>query len=118
MKFIENGINIIDYLNLNNLNNFKIFFNKILKLTDNFIIKSTYRDIDRNKFINKLDSVIENIQKNDIITNKSKVINLVNNFKLKIPNKISIICGFNHGDLTFSNILYDIDNGIIYLIDF
>ena len=31
-KFIENGINIIDYLNLNNLNNFKIFFNKILKL--------------------------------------------------------------------------------------
>ena len=41
MKFIENGINIIDYLNLNNLNNFKIFFNKILKLIDNFIIKST-----------------------------------------------------------------------------
>ena len=62
--------------------------------------------------------MIENIQKNDIITNKSKVINLVNNFKLKILNKISIICGFNHGDLTFSNILYDIDNGIIYLIDF
>jgi tRNA A-37 threonylcarbamoyl transferase component Bud32 len=116
MKYIS-GIDIYNHIINSSKNKNIIFFNKIIYLIDTFIKDSPEQLIDKNIIKDKLNSIQNNIKFNDKINvNFNDLFNLLEKYINTV--EIYLPVGKCHGDLTFSNMIYDFDNDIIYLIDF
>ena len=112
--FIMEYYNSHDYIEFSEINNYNMIL-KYINILINFIEYSinqcrNYSIVTIN-FLKKYESVKNNIKHLKI--DLSKIDNLFNNTKnIKIP------IGYNHGDLTFSNMLFSKNSKDIILIDF
>jgi len=116
MKYIS-GIDILNMIINSSKNKNICFFNKIIYLIDTFIKDSSEQLIQKNIITDKLKCIKNNINANNnvniIFDDLFNLLEIYNDTK-----DIYLPVGKCHGDLTFSNMIYDFDKDIIYLIDF
>lgn len=116
MEYIDDSINIVDFLIKNNFIKVNWFIKNIIFIVDKYIQKCNLQKINENVLVNKINDVKQkiNINLNNIIEKSFNYLysNLKNISTYYIP------VGYCHGDLTFSNILIDTNNNDLYLIDF
>lgn len=120
MEYIKNSMNIIDFMEQNNKFIITFIYEKIINLIDYYIINSKIIDV-KSKFLIKYENTLNNISKSKYVNryNKYKINNLYKFIdNLKLYRDIYIPVGKCHGDLTFSNVLVDLNFRDIYLIDF
>ena len=99
------------------VNDIKQLICYLIKYIDAEISLSPMKTVEKNVFLNKIDSIFNTCQKNELIDIR-KVTKYFTLCKAKIMShdNITIPIGVCHGDLTFSNILFT-DSGMC-LIDF
>ena len=120
MEYIDESVNIVDFLTKYNFIKIGWFIKKVIYIIDEFISKSKFQKIDQIILEEKLININYKISNNDYFRN-SEIIK--NSFEYLYKNindilSIEIPIGICHGDLTLSNILIDANNMDIYLIDF
>jgi hypothetical protein len=103
------GINIVSALSSENLSTIDYIINNIFKFIEWELNQSKFVKFNKDIFINKINS-IQNLD-DDIKQAINVLISKIRGYDGKI------IIGFCHGDLTFSNMLFDNNNRII-LFDF
>jgi len=121
MEYVYFSENFIDFMVKGNIRKTNWFLKKIFTIIDNYLQECEYDYLQKGILKEKIDSVKENLSKNNYIEFDSSFIQenlkyLYSNLE-KIEN-IKIPLGICHGDLTFSNILIDCNDMNIYLIDF
>jgi hypothetical protein len=106
MKYID-GIDCINFFYLANKSVLDQTINNIILLIEENINKSSYAFVNKNIFINKINSInIDNFYKQEII-------NYISNIE---DESFFLPIGQCHGDLTFTNMIFHGKD--IYLIDF
>lgn len=120
MEYIKNGSNIIDLFLNSNKKDITFFCKNIFEFIENNIQESEMKYIECKIFIEKIDQI------NNLML-KNKVLNLQDIAKMemifyRIKSKLSILrslylpIGPNHGDLTFSNMIFQKNK--LFLFDF
>lgn len=116
--------NFVDFFERAPFDEVDRFIDAIIKYIDLEITKSKIEHISKDVFLIKLQSIVTNCFKNEILTSDKKHLNtdiadIINKSKQVFENcgDIDIPVGICHGDLTFSNILFA-SNSKYYLIDF
>jgi len=124
--------NFVDYFEQASRQDIDHFIKTFEQYINNEIEQCTVENVSKDIFVNKMESIIENCKKNDILTTNAlvnmyvpgkEIVDSVNNVLEKslnvfknLPNEIRIPIGVCHGDLTFSNILFTSNN--FYFIDY
>jgi len=120
MEYIDESINIVDFLTKYNFIKINWFIKKIIYIIDIFISKSSFQKINIKVLEEKLININDKILSNQYFKD-SKIIKRSFEYLyeyMKDIINIEIPIGICHGDLTLSNILIDANNMDIYLIDF
>lgn len=111
--------NFIDYFEDAGFEQISYFIQALKIFLDSEIQNSPVQSIDRCIIIKKFEKVCDIIKHNKILISNNDIKDIINDstkiFK-SLENKIEIPIGECHGDLTFSNILFNGNN--YYLIDF
>ncbi len=124
--------NFVDYFEQASRQDIDHFIKTFEQYINNEIEQCTVENVSKDIFVNKMESIIKNCKKNDILTTNAlvnmyvpgkEIVDSVNNvlerslnvFK-NLPDEIRIPVGVCHGDLTFSNILFTSNN--FYFIDY
>tara|TARA_R110002110_G_scaffold274710_2_gene489944 strand:- start:196 stop:1020 length:825 start_codon:yes stop_codon:yes gene_type:complete len=121
MEYIYFSENFIDFIVKGNVRKTNWFLKKIFTVIENYLLECKYDYLKKGIIKEKIDSVKENLSKNNYIKFDDSFIQeklkyLYDNIE-RIEN-IKIPMGICHGDLTFSNILIDCNDMRLYLIDF
>ncbi|MBQ3416184.1 MAG: phosphotransferase [Clostridia bacterium] len=124
--------NFVDYFEQASRQDIDHFVKTFEEYVDNEIEQCTVETVKRDVFVNKMESIIENCMKNEILTtnalvnmyvpgkvivdNVNKVLEKSMEVFKNLPDEIRMPVGICHGDLTFSNILFTSNN--FYFIDY
>lgn len=114
--YSKNFIDFFETATLSDIQNLKKFLRNFI---DNEVNDSVDTSVSKDIVINKWKSVKSNIENNKNICENSKVKKLTtecDKIFMNIKNDFTMPCGKCHGDLTFSNILFNGND--FYLIDF
>lgn len=111
--------NFVEYFERSGFEQINYFTNAIKILLDTEIKASEIKSIKREIIIDKFKDVSSIIRNNHLLYNDHEVLNILKQsefiFNL-LPKSVELPIGKCHGDLTFSNILFNGNN--YYLIDF
>lgn len=121
MEYVYFSENFIDFVVKGNIRKSNWFLKKIFTIIENYLQECEYVHLQKGILKEKIDSVKDNLLKNNYIEFDSSFIQ--ENLKYLYDNlerieKVKIPLGICHGDLTFSNILIDSNDMNLYLIDF
>ncbi len=111
--------NFVDYFEDAGFDNINYFIKALRIFIDSEIEKSILQNIDTMIIKKKYEDVCYKCQSNPYLANDIQIIHLLEKSRKifnQLPNCIEIPIGQCHGDLTFSNILFNGNN--YYLIDF
>ena len=111
--------NFIDYFESASNTDVDHFIEEFIKYINNEIMHSEIKEISKEIFLNKFDSVVNNCRKNLLVNSfdrTNKVLNQCCDIFNNMPDTLMLPIGCCHGDLTFSNILFTSRN--FYFIDY
>lgn len=110
--------NFIDYFEDAGFEQIRYFIKALEFFVDIEIDNSPLMDINTNVVLNKFNDVCDKVDKNAYVDNDEfkEILKKSKNIFESMPKTISIPLGTCHGDLTYSNILFNGNN--YYLIDF
>tara|TARA_Y100001958_G_C21219611_1_gene545002 strand:+ start:68 stop:1699 length:1632 start_codon:yes stop_codon:yes gene_type:complete len=123
MKYLNNSITCFQYLIENSHSVLDTIFSFIINVIDTFIHHSIYIHVDREILLDKLLNIKTNLTKIKSVFHQEEYEFLqkkIQNLENQTDNvcKVAIPVGYCHGDLTLSNMLFDLMKHDIYLIDF
>ena len=102
--------NFIDYFESASSKDIDRFINVFIDYVNSEFTLSETKDINKNVFIDKFESIIKSCQNNELLKDNIRVKSILDdckeNFIDKLPDVIKMPIGKCHGDLTFSNILF------------
>lgn len=111
--------NFIDYFEKASPQDIDHFIDNFIKYIHNEIDKCEIKNVSKNVFIDKFNSVVKNCEKNDLLKGNMRVKSILKdceNVFTNMPEEFEIPVGICHGDLTFSNILFSSNK--FYFIDY
>ena len=112
--------NFIDYFESASPKDIDRFINVFIDYVNSELSLSETKDIDKQIFIDKFNSIVKNCENNELTKNNNRVKAILDdcreNYISKLPDIIKVPIGKCHGDLTFSNILFASNN--YYFIDY
>ncbi len=111
--------NFVDYFEDAGFDNISYFVKALKIFIDSEIEMSKDQNINTNVIKRKFDDVCKRCEDNVYVNNDKEINDILqksSNVFYGLPSKIDIPIGYCHGDLTFSNILFNGNN--YYLIDF
>jgi len=112
MEYIP-GESYLEFLQRCSINELNTFCDLLIDLIENELSHSQQTIVSKELLTNKIEDVAKNIQENNISND------IISNIVILLSGQIkdlNIPIGFCHGDLTFSNMIFN--NGKIYLVDF
>ena len=111
--------NFIDYFESASPHDIDNFIDNFIKYIQNEFDRCEVKNISRDVFIDKFNSVVKNCEKNELLKGNMRVKSILKDCEYvfnNMPETIEIPIGICHGDLTFSNILFTSTN--YYFIDY
>ncbi len=111
--------NYIDYFEDSGVEQIAYFVKALKIFIDQEIKQSPILEIDRKIVIDKFDDVCKRVNENNLLCDDAEINEIMEKSKLiflKMDEVLKLPIGICHGDLTFSNILFNGNN--YYLIDF
>lgn len=111
--------NYVDYFEDAGFDQISYFIKALKIFIDSEIENSKMTPINKNVVINKYNDVCDKVAKNDFISKDTDIKIILEKSSIvfnELDEEINIPVGQCHGDLTFSNILFNGNN--YYLIDF
>lgn len=111
--------NYINYFEDSGFDDIRYFLKSLKGYIDDEIQNSPVTSIDSNIILNKFNDVSIKCKNNPLLKNDREIVEMLDKASkvcLNLPSKINIPMGTCHGDLTFSNILFNGNN--YFLIDF
>lgn len=121
MEYIKYSTNLIDFLVKDNNIKINWLCQHIINIIDAYIDKCNMIYIDKNTLNQKNESIRKYIYNNSLLVDSIPILEKYIDYIEKCSEYIShtrIPIGICHGDMTFSNILIDINNMQLYMVDF